>query len=328
MRLKKRIIIFTGITFLFIFLSRFLNILVPMSQMEAEKSATGAPFSEGATPQAVLHSLTGEERAWLREHPVIRVVQDPGWPPIEFSGKGGEPLGITEDYVQLIEKHLGMRFERVGNLSWQESYARLKRWEIDMTTSVAITPQRSEFWAFTKPYMKIPIVILSNANVPYIAGMKDLAGKTVAVVDGYAVTEWIPKDYPDIQLVKVNTAEEGIQLLQQGKVFAFVDNMLVIGYYLSKLKVMDLKIAGETPYLNSQAMAVRKDWEVLAGILQKALDSISETERDEIYRKWVPIRYEHGFNYGQLLPGCCRIRDNRVGIGRLESKDVQGDQAS
>jgi len=41
-------------------------------------------------------------------------------------------------------------------------------------------------------------------------------------------------------------------------------------------------------------MAVRKDWAPLAGILDKALASISEAERDEIYRKWLPVRYEHG----------------------------------
>jgi len=28
--------------------------------------------------------LDAEDRAWLRDHPVIRVVQDPGWPPTEF----------------------------------------------------------------------------------------------------------------------------------------------------------------------------------------------------------------------------------------------------
>ncbi len=61
-----------------------------------------------------------------------------------------------------------------------------------------------------------------------------------------------------------------------------------------------IKIAGETPYVNAQSMAVRKDWTPLAGIFQKALDSISETERNEIYRRWLPIRYEHGFNYALL----------------------------
>ena len=163
-----------------------------------------------------------------------------------------------------------------------------------------MTPERTAFWAFTKPYMEIPIVILTHADVTYVPDMRHLAGKKVAVVDGYAVTDWIPRDFPEINLVKVRNVKEGLDLLQQEEVFAFVDNMLVIGYYLSRLKIANLKIAGETPYVNAQAMAVRKDWPILVGILQKVLDSITEEERARIYQKWVPIRYDRGFNYGLL----------------------------
>ena len=135
---------------------------------------------------------------------------------------------------------------------------------------------------------------------PILATMRELEGKKVAVVDGYVSNEWIRRDFPDIQLVKVKTVKEGLDRLQKGEVFAFVDNMLVIGYYMAKLKLFNFKIAGSTPYVNAQCMAVRKDWAILAGILQKALDEISESERAQIYQKWVPIRYEYGFDY-QLL---------------------------
>jgi ABC-type amino acid transport substrate-binding protein len=247
--------------------------------------------------EAQLVSLTEEERAWLDQHPVIRVVQDPGWPPIEFTDEQGLPGGMTNDYLKIIEQRLGVKFERVPTLTWQEAYARLKRWEIDLTTSVTVTPERLQFWAFTRPYMKIPIVIMTRADIPYIADLRELAGKKVAVVDGYAVTDWIPRDFPDIRLVKVKTTQEGLDLLEKGKVFAFIDNMLVIGYYLSKQSPMNVKMAGTTPYVNAQSMAVRKDWPILAGILQKTLDSISEKERSTIYQKWVPSRYKQGFNY-------------------------------
>ena len=253
-----------------------------------------------SAPQALTHQLTAGERAWLAAHPVIRVAQDPGWPPVEFRSEQGEFIGMTGDYLTLIEQMLDVKFERVRNLSWQNAYTRLKRWDIDMTTSVAATPEREKFWAFTRPYMKIPIVIVAHADVTYIADMHELAGKKVAVVAGYAVTDWIPRDFPEIQLVLVPTAEAGLKALQQGDVFAFIDNMLVVGYYMAKLRMTNLKIAGETPYSNAQSMAVRKDWAPLAGILQKALDSISETQRNEIYRKWLPIRYEHGFDYTLL----------------------------
>ena len=169
-----------------------------------------------------------------------------------------------------------------------------------MTTSVTVTPERTEFWVFTNPYMTIPIVIVTHTDVTYIGHMRELEGKKVAVVAGYAVTDWIPRDFPDIELVEVQNAREGLERLQQGEVFAFVDNMLVIGYYLAKLKINNLKIAGESPYTNAQSMAVRKDWPLLAEILNKTLDTISETERAEIYRNWVPIRYDHGFDYAVL----------------------------
>ena len=148
--------------------------------------------------------------------------------------------------------------------------------------------------------MNIPIVILAHSDVTYVGNMHQLEGKKVAVVDGYAVCDWIPRDFPGVELVKVKTTKAGIDLLQAREVFAFVDNMLVIGYYLAQLKMINLKIAGETPYLNAQSMAVRKDWAPLAGIIQKGLDSITAEQKRAIYNKWVPIRYDHGFDYSLL----------------------------
>jgi len=267
------------------------------NRTQADKSVAGKQTP--ASPD-VLNTLTAAERAWLKGHPVIRVVQDPGWPPVEFANEKGEFVGMAGDYLNIIEQRLGIRFERVKGLNWQEAYARLKRREIDMTTSVAVTPERSQFWVFTKPYMKIPIVIVTHTDVTYIAAMQELAGKKVAIVDGYAVNDWIPQDFPDIQLVRFQTAQDCLKALSRGDVFAYIDNMLVVGYYMAKLKMTMLKIAGETPYINAQCMAVRKDWAPLASILQKALDSISEAQRNDIYRKWLPIRYEHGFDYTLL----------------------------
>lgn len=244
-----------------------------------------------------VNSLSEEELSWLRDHKIISVALDPGWPPVEFTDEKGNQSGMSLDYLKLVEQRLGVKFERVQNLDWSESYSRLKRWEIDMTTSVAVTPQRAQFWSFTKPYMSIPIVIATQSDVTYISNFQELAGRKVAMVEGYAVTEWITEESPQIQIVRVRTALEGLEMLQRGEVFAYIDNLLIIGYYQAKMRVSTIKIAGQTPYVNNQCMAVRKDWEPLARILQKALESISETERNEIYRRWLPVRYEHGFNY-------------------------------
>lgn len=260
------------------------------------------PSSQKQLAEPLIHdgtplSLTGEERTWLQTHPVIRVMHDPAWAPIEFSDGQGNPTGISENYLRLVEQRLGITFERVRGLSWQEAMARLQRRDIDMTICVSATAERNKFLTFTRPYLNIPNVILAREAVTYIGDMQELAGHKVAVVEGYALVEWLSRDFPGIDLVKVKTVEEGLRRLQKREVSCFVDNLLVMGYYLAKLKIADLKIAGTTRYEYAQSMAVRKDWSLLAGILQKALDSISPAERAAIYHKWVPSRYDFGFDY-------------------------------
>jgi|GEM_PF-740986 len=245
--------------------------------------------------------LTDEEQAWLREHPVITVVQDSDYPPVEFADKNGNPTGLTNDYLELIEKRINFTFKRSPPMDWRDAYRKLQSWEIDMTTSVTETDSRKAFWIFTKSYIKIPLVILTHSDVSYIGDMKDLTREKIAVVDGYAVAEWIAHDYPDITLVKVATVKEGLHRLQNRDVFCFIENMLVISYYLRTEKITNLKIAGTTPYKNhAVSMAVRKDWPMLAQILNKALASITEAERNTLYNKWVPIRYEIGVDYRLL----------------------------
>ena len=241
-------------------------------------------------------SLTDAERDWLRTHPKIRVMYDPAWAPIEFTDARGNPSGISESYLRLVEQRLGITLERTHGLSWQESMARLKRRDIDMTICLSTTPERDKVLAFTRPYLKIPIVFLTREAVTYIGDMSELAGHKVAVVEGYALVEWLSRDFPDIRLVKVATVEEGLRRLQKGEVDCFAENMLVVRYYLAKLKAGDLKIAGTSPYEYAQCMAVRKDWSILVGILQKALDSITPADRTAIYSQWVPNRYETGFD--------------------------------
>jgi ABC-type amino acid transport substrate-binding protein len=106
----------------------------------ATPGAAGAPAAPAPAPGLL---LTDAEKAWLAAHRRIRVSLDPGWPPMEFLDGHGHTTGISVDYLSLIERRLGIRFVRVEGLSWQESYARLRRWDVDFTVSLARTPERA-----------------------------------------------------------------------------------------------------------------------------------------------------------------------------------------
>jgi polar amino acid transport system substrate-binding protein len=256
------------------------------------KGETVEEMIPGSTAQ---FSLSQEDREWLKEHPVIRVVLNPNWAPIEFADDG-EPYGITVDYLRRFEKKLGVQFEFIKESDRRQAINILKSGELDMSGAIAETPDRKEFLTFTAPYLPVPIVIFSRDDVTYVNDLDQLNGKSVAVLDGYATQELITKDHPKIHWVGFKSVEDALESLEQGEIFAFVNDIVTTSYYISKNGFTHIKVVGETPYKYHVAMAAQSGTP-LASILDKTLASIPQSERDAIYQKWFSIKYEKGFNY-------------------------------
>lgn len=252
--------------------------------------------------------LDQDEREWLLMHPRIRVAWDRGWAPIEFADENGLPQGISIGYLRALRQLLGVHFDMGAeqDATWQDTYAKLRQGELDMCSCLAVTPERLEHLDFTDPYLDVPVVIFGGKGIPYIDNMAELHGLRVAVVKGYATDEWLQRDHVDLQLRQTASIAEAFRLLQKRKADVFVGCVLPGNYYLSNLRHHDIRIVGETPYSYKLNMAVRKDWPIFGRILKKALRQLPKEETNSIYRKWVWLRYEHGFDYtffGQILMG-------------------------
>ncbi|MEW8147553.1 MAG: transporter substrate-binding domain-containing protein, partial [Candidatus Thiodiazotropha endolucinida] len=244
--------------------------------------------------------LSPEESNWLSNHPVVRVLMDPSWAPVEFTDAEGRNQGISVDYLKRIEDLLGIELEIATGLSWKDGVQAMRDKRLDMASAVARTREREGFAVFTEPYISMPVNIFARNDVLYIGRLENLAGKRVAVVEDYAVTEWLTQDHPEIVQVPVTAPGEALQMVADGSVIAFVGNVVTASYYIGKLSLHSVRVAGETPYSYDQAMAVRDDWPIFAGILQKALDAIDQPQRDAIYNRWMSIRYEVEADYSLL----------------------------
>jgi len=245
-------------------------------------------------------NLSLSEKQWLAEHSVIRTALDPNWAPIEYVDEEGRYQGISTDYLKQLQKLLGIKFELVKDQSWVDMDEGFKNGEIDLFTSLSPTPLRRESINFTDNYTKFPIAIFSGPDVPFIGDLKELKGRRVGVVKGYAAQELLAADYPDIWLVPAANAIEALEQLSRGEVDAYIGNILVTSYYIGKLGYSHIKVVGETPYRYEQSMGVRKDWPIFASILNKALKAIPESDKSAIYNRWIGVRYEYGFDYKLL----------------------------
>lgn len=244
--------------------------------------------------------LTQKEKSWLEEHPIIQVVVDPNWAPVEYQDEQGIFHGISFDYLNRVEQMLGVQFKVVDNLNWAEGLAAVKSKQADMLASAARTAERESYLRFTEPYVTMPIGIFARNDISYIGKLENLTGKRVAVVQNYAAQEWLKRDHPNLQLVTVDSPAEGLKQVSQGKVDVFVGNTVAATYYLGKLHIDNIRISGETSYEYDQTMAVRDDWPILVGILQKALNAISQQERNLIYNSWMSIQFEYEKDYTLL----------------------------
>lgn len=245
--------------------------------------------------------LSEEERAWLKAHPVIKVAIDPNWAPIEYFDDDGEPRGLSIQYLKQLEQRLGVTFQLEEEMPWVEAMQALKRGDVHLLPAVSITPQRREELGFTQSYHSFPVAIFSANNVAYVGGLNALRGKTVAVVNGYVTPKRLQRDYPDFVLAPVSNIQQALKQVASGRADAYVGNLAVTGYYIGQMGLTQIHVTGETPYRMDLAMATSRDQPVLAGILNKGLESISRTAREKIYNDSIPIRYLRQVDYSLLL---------------------------
>lgn len=235
-------------------------------------------------------NLSQEEIAWLKEHPVIKVGPDPNWAPLEYLDHNGEYKGIIIDYLKNIEKILNIKFEFSDAETWNEMLELTKNKKIDFLSGIVPTNQRSSYLLFTNTYISFPVSIFADEKVSYLRNINDLNGKKVALVKGYLEYEIIRDSFPDIDMVLVNSTKEGLKKLDSGEVFAFVGGMITTSYYIYEYNYKSIRIVGETPYNYSLSMGVRNNCPILVSILQKAFDTIPESEKNNIYNNWIILK--------------------------------------
>jgi two-component system sensor histidine kinase EvgS len=236
--------------------------------------------------------LTQADKAWLEQHPVMRLGTDPSWPPVEYFDVHGKLAGITSDNIRILSEKLGIRFVAIEDLSWSEVLDQARRGNIDVISAIVKSEERSEYLLFTRPYLKLPMVIVTRDNAQVIGGIQDLQGKTIAVMKDYIIHSYLKRDYPDQQLLLFETLGEALQAVDNGKADALIDSAAAVNLTRKKLGLKRLAVAAVAPYAYELSFGVRKDWPELIPILEKILGSITEFEKQIIKEKWVDIRVQ------------------------------------
>ncbi|GHB64501.1 hypothetical protein GCM10008107_12080 [Psychrosphaera saromensis] len=256
------------------------------------------PFFE---TESTVSTLTGAERKWLSQHASFSLGIDSQWAPFESLNELGEHSGITADYIKYAEQELNIDFTPTLGMTWYEGFEQFNQGKIDIMSAVFYTEERAKTINYTNAYFDIPSVLVIKKTAFYAENLASLGGKKLGIVEGYVFKNLIHQDHPTINIVDVNSVEDGLRKLQSGEIDAFIDSIAVINYEINENEINDLVITSFTPYTLELNMAVRKGLEPLVSILNKTFAAMTEKQKSAIANNWLSIHVQSGTKLSTII---------------------------
>jgi len=231
--------------------------------------------------------LTKEEKTWIKEHPIAIVGGGPDWAPFDFINSEGKYDGIAHDYLNLISKKTGLKFD-IQIDKWSNNLQKIRDGKIDLLNAVYYTDERANYMSYTKPYFEMLdyFFIRDDLNA---STLKDLNNKRVAIPKGYAHEDIIKKEFPKVKIITVDTFFEAIEAVLENRADALFDTYVSLSYVLKKNSISTI-IPFKSYHSNGNKklyMSTTKNNPLLKSIIDKGLLAITESEKEKIYNKWV-----------------------------------------
>jgi len=219
-------------------------------------------------------------------------------PPMSFRDNDGNPVGYSVDLCDLIvdavKAKLGNPDIAVDYLpvSSQNRFDALKDNKIDILCGATTkTLSRGELVDFTQLTFATGASLLSLQSQP-INTVEDLAGKKVAVAKD-TTTENVLKDAiaqsgAEAEIVVVESAVEGFDMLEKGEIAAFsADQVVLIGLLFTSDNPRRYGVSEITFSYEPFALAVRRNDADFRLVADRVLSRLYRTGQIiEIYGKW------------------------------------------
>ena len=168
--------------------------------------------------------LTGEEKAWLKEHGAIRMgflTSDRGVS--TYDPATGEFTGVITDYIQFAADCLGnqeLEFQLVGYDSKEAELDALKSGEIDMIFHFDQSPNLAEEYHFacTNTTWTSNLMVVTNQQL----FTENKVNRVAVPQNKISLTRYLAFYYPQWEIVDCDTQEDAAKLVKDGQADCFI----------------------------------------------------------------------------------------------------------
>jgi len=228
---------------------------------------------------------SGLEAAKKRGRLVAGVKTD--FPPFGYVDSGGKNLGFDVDVAHLFARAL-FNDENAVELVAVTSGNRipfLQSGKIDIIiATVTVTDERKQVVEFSDPYfLSGSLLLVPKASTA--KGLEDMAGKTVAVIQGAIQDKDVEQLQPKANRIKFGKVSEAVLAVKTGRAEAYVHDDIVV-LTLAK-ENPDLKAVGKPFIPRPYGIAVRKgDMEFITWVNAELARMKKDGTYDRLWKKY------------------------------------------
>ncbi len=255
--------------------------------------------SAGASGSALV--LTEQEAEFVATHEVVWMCVDPDWAPFEWVDEHGVHVGIAAELIAFVARRTGLNIQVFPAATWEDSLAASRRGDCQVLSFLNSTPLREQWLNFSQPLFFDPNVIITHMDHPDITNLSNFVGATVALPGGTMVKERFALDFPDIHILPTVSEAESLDLVSRQLADMTVRSLMVAAHTIRHGGFFNLKVAGRLEgYDNELRMGVLKGHDILLGILDKGIASLTEDERSLIAGRYAAFTVVEKINYRLL----------------------------
>jgi ABC-type nitrate/sulfonate/bicarbonate transport system substrate-binding protein/signal transduction histidine kinase len=252
--------------------------------------------------------LNEEESKYLKCKDTLKMcVRDNFLPYESFLDK--YPIGITSEYIKIIEKKLGINITVVPVNSLENGFLKLKTYNCDFISTIQNEDTKSSDILYTKSYLELPIVFVSTQKNLFITNFEQLKNKKIFISSNEELASILKTDYPYSKIYETPSVKFAFQQISSNNADGYIGNITEVIYYLQKNYNSELHITGNLDYKTDISFALRKDDLILEKILNKVIGNISKDEKELIQNDYSTLKYKEINNHKSLIITllCCFI---------------------
>ena len=247
-----------------------------MSDAERERIFRDAELA----PSSEL-GLTADEIAYLANlNGPLRVAYDPEWKPLEYL-EDGELKGLPAAYTSRLGEALDVEFAPANIANWTDALEQVGNGTADVMFSVNATDDRrtTHEMEFTAAHTTIPWVLVTDgANSTINAG--NLSNVNIGIITDYSVEAWLAEEGHDY--TEYDTHAAAFEALEDGTIDTLIEVWQVAEFQAPD--GISAHNAGPVDDVLKLSIGYHVSNATLGSILDKAIDYITEDERDSILR--------------------------------------------